>query len=198
MNDFGAVIISAGLSSRMGSFKPLLPLGDNTVIGHLLSTFREAGAVQTVVVTGFRADELEAHIRADDVFCVRNERYAETQMFDSASLGFREIYGKCRRFFFTPVDIPLFTVQTLNRLLLSDAPVVYPTFNGKKGHPVLISADIIPDLLKRGETGGLRGALSSFDAEAEKIEVNDVGILRDADTPAEFEILKEIYNNRRG
>jgi len=194
----GAVVIAAGLSSRMGAFKPLLSLGNDTVAGHLLSTLRSAGVSVIVVVTGFRAPELEAHIRADDVVCVRNERYAETQMFDSVRLGFTEIAGRCRRFFFTPVDIPLFTTDTLRALLRCDAPVVYPVFGGVRGHPVLIDAALVPAILRFGGEGGLRGALAPFGPQSAAVEVPDAGIARDADTPEDFAALLEILEDRGG
>ena len=41
MKKTGAVIAAAGLSSRMGAFKPLLPLGDTTIIGQGIRTQRE-------------------------------------------------------------------------------------------------------------------------------------------------------------
>ncbi|MBR5381404.1 MAG: nucleotidyltransferase family protein [Oscillospiraceae bacterium] len=194
----GAVVIAAGLSSRMGRFKPLLPLGGETVVGRLLSTLRAGGVSVIVVVTGFHADELEAHIRADDVIFVRNERYAETQMFDSVRLGFAAIESRCRRFFFTPVDIPLFTVETLRALLKVDAPVVYPSWNGLKGHPVLIDADAIPSILDYRGEGGLRGALAAFGPQAAVVEVPDAGTAHDADTPEEFAALVELLEKRGG
>ncbi len=192
VSDVGAVVIAAGLSSRMGAFKPMLPLGDSTVSRRLVSTLKEAGADPIVVVTGYRGGELEEHLKDLGVLFVRNEKYAETQMFDSACLGFEAIMGKCRRVFFTPADIPLFTADTLRALLITDAPVVYPAYKGETGHPVLISADILPQIISYAGVNGLRGAFRQFENEAKQIEVPDVGITRDADTPEEFKVLESM------
>ena len=59
---FGALIPAAGLSSRMGRFKPLLPLGGSTFLDQLLHTMRAAGVGPVVIVTGWHAEEIEAHL----------------------------------------------------------------------------------------------------------------------------------------
>ena len=48
----GAVVVAAGLSRRMGAFKPMLPLGDSTLIRSLLQRLRIAGADHIVLVVG--------------------------------------------------------------------------------------------------------------------------------------------------
>ena len=46
----GTIILGAGASRRMGKPKLLLPWHDTTVIGRIISTWRELGASQIVVV----------------------------------------------------------------------------------------------------------------------------------------------------
>ncbi len=53
-----ALILAAGLSSRMGQFKPLMPLGDRTVLASAIQPFRAAGIEDVRVVTGYRASDL--------------------------------------------------------------------------------------------------------------------------------------------
>jgi CTP:molybdopterin cytidylyltransferase MocA len=87
-SETGAVILAAGLSSRMGDYKPLLPIGGESIVRRVIGAFRRAGVKTIVLVTGHRAEELERHVAPDGVVCLRNERYAESQMFDSARIGF--------------------------------------------------------------------------------------------------------------
>ena len=56
MKKTGAVLAAAGLSSRMGDFKPLLPFGDTTIAFHVTSMLRRLGADPVIVVTGYRAE----------------------------------------------------------------------------------------------------------------------------------------------
>ena len=68
----------------MGRFKPLLVLNGKPMIRHAIDTLRAHGVAQLVIVTGSNADVLEAALCGCGAQFVRNERYAQTQMFDSA------------------------------------------------------------------------------------------------------------------
>lgn len=53
-----AVVLAAGRSSRMGAFKPMLPFGESTVLGHIVACLREAGLDRIHVVIGHRAADM--------------------------------------------------------------------------------------------------------------------------------------------
>ena len=57
MKQVGAVIAAAGLSSRMGDFKPLLPFGKACIAHHLVEMLKQAGVSPIVMVTGYRGEE---------------------------------------------------------------------------------------------------------------------------------------------
>ena len=88
-----AVILAAGLSSRMMDFKPLLPFGGTTVIQHTVSRMLEGGAEEIILVTGFLATEVERIFRDSRVRFVHNRDYAKSQMFDSVCLGLAAARG---------------------------------------------------------------------------------------------------------
>ena len=185
----GAVIVAAGMSSRMGQFKPLMKIGDMTMTAHICIRLRQAGVSDIVVVTGHRAQELETHIADLGVTFIRNENYETTQMFDSAKLGFEYIADRCDRIFFTPADIPLFAVDTLKKLAESGADVVRPICGARAGHPILLSNETVKKLLLCACEDGLRGALAICADTAETVAVDDEGILLDADTQSDFQEL---------
>ena len=143
----GAVIAAAGMSSRMGKFKPMLSIGAISIAQRIVATFQQAGVSRIVVVTGYRAEELEWHLARSGVEFLYNENYADTQMFDSAVLGFKYLSGKCSNVLFTPVDIPLFTSTTVEALLNSDAELACPVYAGKRGHPILLSSAVMESIL---------------------------------------------------
>ena len=152
--EIGAVIVAAGMSSRMGDFKPMLSIGEISVAQRVVATLRQAGAERVVVVTGYNADELERHLARSGAVFVRNENYRTTEMFDSALIGLKYMSGKCGRILFTPVDVPLFTAATVRRLLDSGAELACPVCNGQRGHPILMSASVVQKLLSDSGEGG--------------------------------------------
>lgn len=195
MTEFGAVIVAAGLSSRMGDFKPMLPLGNSTVIRHVIQTFHQAGIDRIIVVTGYRSEELEEHIKDCNVEVVRNERYAQSQMFDSVKLGFSTIHHACRKVFFTPADTPLFNVHILKKLMDSHSNLICPAWEGKNGHPVLIADHMLARILTYDGTGGLRGAFQNCGMKMEKIPVKDCGVIYDMDTQKDYARILELYSS---
>ena len=192
----GAVIAAAGKSSRMGDFKPMLKIGTISMVQRTIANFQQAGVFPIVLVTGYRSEELEKHVAKTGVICVKNEDYAHTQMFDSAKIGFSYIMDKCDRTFFSPVDVPLFTVNTIMRLMESNARVVRPVCGDADGHPILLSCEILPTLMETGNDKGLKSAVDACCDDIETIEVSDEGVLQDADTPEDYQRLIERHNQQ--
>ena len=96
----GAVIVAAGMSSRMGEFKPMLHIGSISVAQRILANFHQAGIKKIVMVTGYNATALERHLAGNGVVFLRNEAYETTQMFDSAKIGLnymKDIFLKSNR-----------------------------------------------------------------------------------------------------
>ncbi len=190
----GAVITAAGMSSRMGDFKPMLSIGGISIAERVIATLQQSGVTEIVMVTGFHAAALEHHLANRGIVFLRNEQYETTTMFDSACLGLDYIRDKCGRILFTPVDIPLFTAATVRSLLESDALAAVPVCGGKTGHPILIDSSLVPGILADSGKDGLRGALERSGEEIVRVPVDDRGILHDADTPADYADLLRFHN----
>lgn len=192
----GAVVVAAGMSSRMGDFKPMLSIGSISVAQRVVATLKQAGAARVVVVTGYNAEELERHLASSGVVFLRNENYRTTHMFDSALIGLRYLRDKCRQVLFTPVDIPLFTAATVDALLESGAELACSVCGGSRGHPILMSSNVIDRVLEDSGEGGLSGALSRCGVPMTFVEVDDAGILHDADTPEDYRELLRMHNSQ--
>jgi CTP:molybdopterin cytidylyltransferase MocA len=183
---FAAVILAAGLSSRMGNFKPLMDLAGQTVLGRCVATFRDAGIMDVAVVTGHRAPEVQVEVERLGVSAIHNPAY-EQGMFSSvrAAVSSLSILGA---FFLLPVDIPLIRSATVTALIDAyDGRIAYPCFTGERGHPPLIPASLIPKILGHDGQGGLKSFLKT--CPALDVPVWDREILLDADTPKDFSAL---------
>ncbi|WMJ84005.1 NTP transferase domain-containing protein [Oscillospiraceae bacterium LTW-04] len=192
----GAVIVAAGMSSRMGDFKPMLNIGSISIAQRIIATLHQAGVTKIVVVTGYNAEALERHLAKYGVIFLRNENYQTTQMFDSAKIGLGYMRSKCKSVLFTPVDIPLFTASTITQLLESGAHLACPVCEGQQGHPILMSSSVIGKILEDQGENGLQGAILRCGVPLTFIEVNDCGILHDADTPDDYKALLEYHNSQ--
>ena len=175
----GAVIIAAGHKSTISRFQPMLPVGDSTVIRRIIITLKRAGIEPVVVVTGQKADEVEKHIAGLRVICLRNQDYEQTQMYYSICMGLNYIEDLCDRVFILPAKFPMFLQDTIQRMMGSRAMAACPVYDGKRGHPVLVSKAAIGPLLAYHGERGLRGALRQpeINAQLEEIPVEDEGII---------------------
>ena len=199
---YGAVIVAAGMSTRMKQFKQLMKIGDMSIAERVIVNFRRAGVKDIVMVTGHNADQLEKSLRDFDVDFVRNSEYETNEMFDSARMGLQRISEKCDRIFFCPVDVPFFTDQTVSKEMEMmdfnpDIRVIIPRCSGRDGHPVLIDSRALPEILAYDGDKGMRGAVESLSAgKVIRIIVDDEGAVIDADTREDYQKLVDLHNSR--
>lgn len=182
----GAVITAAGMSSRMGEFKPLLPYKGTTMIRYLAELFLKAGADPVVVVTGFRGTELQEHLGDLNVMFVENSEYAATEMFDSIKMGLKALLGKCEQAVFAPVDVPDLSLELIKRVMSAEGQIVRPVHHGRPGHPVAVDAALIPLLCEYNGDRGFRGALESVEGGIQELETESEGIYNDIDTMEDY------------
>ena len=192
----GALIVAAGMSSRMGQFKPMLNIGSISVAQRVIATLSQSGVSKIVMVTGYNATILERHLSGNGIIFLRNDHYETTQMFDSVKIGLRYLLDKCDKVLFTPVDVPLFTSRTVKTILDSGAPLACPMCEGRQGHPILIDNTLIPEILNDCGEMGLKGAMDRCSVPLRRIDVDDPGTIHDADTPEDFSQLVDYHNSQ--
>jgi molybdenum cofactor cytidylyltransferase len=196
--NIASVILAAGYSSRLRAWKPLLPLGRSTFIEEAVRNFRAAGVADIRVVTGHRAGELAPVLTKLGVKTIFNPDY-DQGMFASVRAGVGSLERGVAAFFLLPVDIPLVQPRALMALMrayyCSGALIIYPCFQGKRGHPPLIASACAANL-PADCAGGFRAFLSRYHHAALDLEVEDEAVLLDCDTPADYRRLLA-YSRRR-
>lgn len=192
MSQLAAIILAAGVSSRMGNFKPLLPVDGRTMIGRVVDSMQKAGADPVIVVTGYKHEILMEHLEGTGAVFVHNERYFSTQMLDSLLLGAAALPEETERVLVTPADVPLVEDATVAALLHSRGDFVRPTYQEKPGHPVVMTAAALRRIAAFGHhPDGLRGAVVAAGIVPVDVPVEDLGTTLDGDTRDEYaELLK--------
>lgn len=191
-----AVIVAAGVSTRMGDFKQLMKIGDLSMAERVVLNFKGAGIDDIVMVTGHRRKELEKSLKSYGITFLYNKDYETTDMFSSVKIGFSYVHNKADKILFTPVDIPYFESDTIKSLLDVDKPLVCPSYNDKIGHPLCIDNSIIESILSYEGDGGLRAAFKALEIIPFVVPTEDEGAIVDADKQGDFEKLKSIHSQR--
>ena len=196
-SDLCGIVLAAGFSSRMGAFKPLLPLGSRTVVETAVSTLRDGGVDEVVVVSGHEAARLRPVLDRLGVREAHNPDF-ERGMYSSVITGVAALGGEVEGFFLLPCDVPLAGVVTVQllaeaRATAGDPDVCYPVHGGRRGHPPLLSGRLIPEILREEPDGGLRALLGRHEAIHVPTPVR--GAVMDLDTPEAYEaMLEELAN----
>lgn len=193
-----AIILAGGYSMRMKQFKPLLPLGDSTIIENTINVFRKSGVKDITVVIGYRANDLKPILDCIGVKWVYNDNYHEG-MYSSVVAGVSSLSEYAQGFFLLPADMPLVKTETIQELLSvynsTKHDIIYPVYKGHRGHPPLISKGIFPAIKSWDGCGGLRALLSEYHQFSTQVEVMDEGILKDMDTPEDYLSMCKLFTS---
>ena len=192
LKKISAIILAAGYSSRMGTLKPILKLGKQTILNRAISLFQDLGIEDVIVVVGHGASQTIPIVHDCGARAIMNRQF-EQGMFSSVQAGVNALRPESEAFFVLPVDIPLVRSQTIRYLLKAyregNSKIVVPAFQGRRGHPPLISAGYRNEILSYCGDDGLRGFFRKHNRHSELVEVGDEMILFDLDTPADYEAL---------
>ncbi len=200
IDSYSAIILAAGLSSRMGSFKPLLTIGDISALERAINLFKCLNIENILVVLGHRAEDLMPSVdSADANWCINS--HFHQGMFSSVIKGVESISHDNAAFMLLPVDIPLVNPETISALIqahkTSGALIIHPVRNGKRGHPPLISSALIDDLIQYDGSGGLKSFLAQYPNYTLEVSVPDQFIHFDMDTPEDYQNLVDLHNHNR-
>ncbi|HEY42997.1 MAG TPA: nucleotidyltransferase family protein [Anaerolineae bacterium] len=187
-----AVILAAGRSIRMGRSKLELPWKNGqSIISHVVEVFLEGGASPVLVVTGETRVAIEASLIGMEVDYAYNPDYATGGMLSSLKVGLRAL--ETRRIegaLVSPADLPMLLPTTVQRLIQvweDESPsIVAPSYEERRGHPVLISRKEWKAIQKLRDDQTLRDFLRQREGEISYLVVDDPGVLYDLDTPEDY------------
>ena len=187
------IILAAGESRRMGKPKQLLPLGKTTILEQTIDNYLNSEVHDVVVVLGYRAEEIVSLITKRPVRATVNSAYRDG-MSTSIVAGLSLISDNAQGIMLALADQPFVDSQTINRLVESfgayDKSIIVPTYQGRRGHPVIFSIKYKEELLSlKGDIGG-REIICRHSGDVLEVAVNCEGICVDIDTA-------DTYNRQR-
>ena len=176
----------------MGRPKALLPFRGQTFLESILTVIRESQVPDTVVVLGHHREQIQEALHLTNA--VFNPDY-EKGMITSFQAGIRALPASAQGALLFLVDHPLVQATTINLLLskFDQNRIVLPTFEGRRGHPVLFARNILDEIMELPATSGANLVVRKDPSRLIEIPVTDPGITVDIDTPEQYESQKRIY-----
>ena len=211
-----AIILAAGSSSRMGGgrHKLLLPLHDRPVLAHVLDAVLSSQARPVVLVLGHQPEQVRiaiaTYITNSDLLLAENPDYLQG-MSTSMRLGIQTLqvggYTKTRDESINSAlvllgDQPLITAQHIDTLIATyrttGKRIIAPTYEGKRGNPILFDATLFPELLEvTGDEGG-RSVLERHREEIATVEMGNPLANIDVDTWEAYQRVVEVWEQKEG
>ena len=186
------IILAAGESTRMGTDKALLDYAGTTFLQRLIDLLLPR-ASPLVVVLGHNAEKIRATLAPHpDLQIVINENYPAGQL-SSLQAGIRALPGDVPGALVTLVDHPAVAGSTLDLILerfrSGAPPLLIPLHQGRRGHPVFFSRKLLNEILALPPAASAKQVVHAHEDEALYLDVADPGVLRDIDTPADYQAL---------
>jgi molybdenum cofactor cytidylyltransferase len=193
-----AIIPAAGKSVRMGRPKLALPLGDRTVVEHVLAALQQAKIQHILLVAGPQVAELAVLAEAAGAHVVLLDRETP-DMRATVELGLQWLEEQFHPkpdddWLLVPADHPTLDSTVIEQLLQAralhpQASIFIPTHNGQRGHPALIAWHHVSAMRAMPAGHGLNVYLRQHAAESLEVPVESPHILCDLDTPEDYEQL---------
>lgn len=176
-------MLAAGLSSRMGKWKLMMPWGAGTILDSALASALSF-CDRVILVAGYRGNELalyyQDHPRID---VIQNPAY-ETGMFSSVQFGVAAVTSS--RFFLALGDMPEVTPDVYRTLWSRGEhhACAIPGYDRGKGHPILLPQRAAELIAQAPEGSTLKDVINQM--ETQVVCVTEQGIHWDVDTPAQY------------
>jgi molybdenum cofactor cytidylyltransferase len=188
------IVLAAGQATRFGATKQLMPWKDSTLVERAAQVGLDAGLQCVIVVTGQDADRVCAAVAGLPVQVVFNSEFA-TGLSSSMRQGIAALPAGIDAALFLLADQPGVTPEVLQALVKAHrktlAPIVLPTYQGRRGNPVLFDVSVFHELTQiEGDVGG-RVLLEKHAGSLVRVPVEEPGILEDIDTSEDHQRLRQ-------
>jgi len=187
----GGVVPCAGSSARMGKPKALLTIRGTTFVQAVVDAL-SAGGCEPVLSIVPEDPVVEEAARATGALVLTNPHPGEGPI-TSMRLALAELADSVEGVIYLAVDHPCVRAETIATLLdaarSTDADLVIPTHEGRRGHPSFFRKSLFGELTDPTLDGGARTVVHKYLDSALLVEVPDPGIRLDIDTPAEYEAM---------
>ncbi|WP_031358598.1 nucleotidyltransferase family protein [Caballeronia sordidicola] len=188
---FSAVVLAAGLSSRMeGSHKLLLPVDGQPAVRRSVSALTAAEPEEIVVVTGFKGRAVMEALDGLQVTFQGNPRYEQGQM-TSVAAGVAALRAPCSIVLVCLADQVLLEAADYREVVNAFAAmprgsILIPMFNGQRGNPVAFSSSYAAEVISGHVNPGCRKLIAEHPDEVFIHEAAHDRFVVDMDTPQDY------------
>jgi molybdenum cofactor cytidylyltransferase len=185
-----AILLAAGQSKRMGKLKQLMPFGKSTIVEQAVDNLLGSAVDEVIVVVGYKAEDVMKAIVVKPIKLVINPDYKQG-MGTSIIAGLKSVQSRTQGVMLALGDQPLVNSQTINRLIEEfynhDKGIAVPTYQDRRGHPIIFAMKYKEQLLKlSGDVGG-RQIIEDHPDDVLEVAVDSKSVIADFDTTDDYQ-----------
>lgn len=185
-----AIVLAAGQSTRMGVQKMLLPWGQTTVIGRVISTLKAAGIADIHLVTGGTDTAIRQALKGNEVNFIFNLDYRNGEMLTSIQVGLRSISDTAEAILIVLGDQPQIEAPVIQfiieRYQTTRHAIIVPSYQMHRGHPWMVGKAHWEEILELAPPQTLQDFLNKHKKEIDYVRVDTPSILQDLDTQKDY------------
>jgi molybdenum cofactor cytidylyltransferase len=190
MSGVAAILLAAGRGTRFGKEPKLLArFGGKALVRHVAEAAVQSTADPVIVITGHRAEDVQAELTGLPVQIVYNPLFADG-LSTSLKAGFSALPPEARAAIVLLGDMPFVRSELIDALIAGwqgrgEPAALVPVLNGQRGNPVVLSRALQTAI--KGLSGDV-GAGSVLRERSDVLEwpTEDTAIIHDIDTREEF------------
>ncbi|HVC31250.1 MAG TPA: nucleotidyltransferase family protein [Steroidobacteraceae bacterium] len=185
-----AILLAAGESRRMGRPKPLLEWRGATLIEYQVAELRAAGIAEVIAVLGAEAEAVRPVAERAGARVILNPAYRQGRA-GSIRAGALAAPDDADAVLLLNVDQP--RGRSISRAVLTahlrDGNLItVPAWQGRRGHPVVLTSALLGELRDvREETEGLRAVMRRHAGRRVELALDDPAVLLDLNLPEQYE-----------
>jgi len=194
-----ALVPAAGHSTRMGRPKLSLPLGDRTVLEHVVAALRAGGVEHVLVVVGPHVAELAVPASAAGADVLRlTEPTPDMRTTVERGLDWIEEHLRPQpndRWLLVPADHPALDGRFIEQLMAAPGSIVVPVHEGRRGHPTRLAWEHAAGIRALPAGRGINAFVRNQAAAVYELPAIGADVLSDLDTPEDYARLASRFHH---
>ena len=190
-----SIILAAGMSKRMKDRnKLLLQYGELTILEKTINNLSRSNINEIIIVLGHDSNNIKRALKQIKFKKVFNEYYSDG-IASSIISGLKAINNSAKGVMICLGDMPQIKTSSYNLLIekfytsFNEKKIILPTYNKKKGNPIILSSFYFNFLYKLKGDKGARDIIEKYASNIIRTEIDDEGLLKDIDNDLDYELL---------
>ena len=184
-----AILLAAGESKRMnGENKLTKNINGKPLIKRSVQNILDSSIDEIIIIIGYQSEIIKNIINKNKkIKFIFNNDY-KSGMASSIKIGINNLSKKTEAFFICLGDMPMINKKIYNQLIKhkKNKEIIVPTYKNQQGNPVLFSILMKDEIMNIEGDSGAKKILKKNKDKILNLETNDLGILKNYNTPDNF------------